>query len=252
MVGKRALPIIIVPPALYRGYTGRYPQEEVLLLKNSAGGTAGCGCRLWLPSVGRGATVMVKEAAIEMFVGGLVMDPTTQAPIVVLKDESGEVTLPIWIGVTEATSIASAIKQIAMARPLTHDLFYDLLLQLGITVQRIVITELKESTYFAELVLGQGDRVFILDARPSDAIAMALRATAPIYVVQQVLDQAREAFASQGQATSQAPLAAQEGEGGQEEGEAEQPAASDFRAVDKERWEEILSQLDPDDFKYKM
>jgi len=195
---------------------------------------------------------MVQEAAIEMFVGGLVMDPATQAPIVVLKDESGKVTLPIWIGITEATSIASAIKQIAMARPLTHDLFYDLLLQLGITVQRIVITELKESTYFAELILGQGDRAIVLDARPSDAIAMALRAAAPIYVTQQVLDQARVAFASQGQVAQPAP--AQEGAATVEEGDAdsEEVPSNDFQALDKEKWEEILSQLDPDDFKYKM
>lgn len=179
------------------------------------------------------------------------MDPATQAPIVVLKDESGNVTLPIWIGITEATSIASAIKQISMARPLTHDLFYDLLLQLGITVQRIVITELKESTYFAELILGQGEKALVLDARPSDAIAMALRASAPIYVTQQVLDQAQVAFASQGQ---QPPQTAPEGGQTAEEGEVEPEttASSDFQSLDKERWEEILSQLDPDDFKYKM
>jgi bifunctional DNase/RNase len=193
---------------------------------------------------------MVQEAAIEMFVGGLVMDPTTQAPIVVLKDETGSVTLPIWIGITEATSIASAIKQIAMARPLTHDLFYDLLQQLGITVQRIVITELRESTYFAELILGQGDKVFVLDARPSDAVAMALRASAPIYVAQQVLDQAKIAFASQGEAVPPSPV---QGEGtSAEEGIEGEPSSSDFQAVDKAKWEEILSQLDPDDFKYKM
>lgn len=193
---------------------------------------------------------MVQEAAIEMFVGGLVMDPTTQAPIVVLKDETGSVSLPIWIGITEATSIASAIKQIAMARPLTHDLFYDLLQQLGITVQRIVITELRESTYFAELVLGQGDKAFVLDARPSDAIAMALRASAPIFVAQQVLDQAKVAFASQGESAAQ-PSGPGEGESA-EEGAEGGSSSSDFQAVDKTKWEEILSQLDPDDFKYKM
>lgn len=196
---------------------------------------------------------MVHEAAVEMFVGGLVMDPATQAPIVVLKDETGTVTLPIWIGITEATSIASAIKQLAMARPLTHDLFYDLLQQLGITVQRIVITELKESTYFAELVLGQGDKVFLLDARPSDAIAMALRASAPIYVSQQVLEQARIAFASQGQTPPSQTPEGEPQEGSREEGESppEQPS-QDFQGVDKDKWEEILQDLDPDDFKYKM
>jgi bifunctional DNase/RNase len=197
-----------------------------------------------------GFSTMVQEAAIEMFVGGLVMDPTTQAPIVVLKDETGSVSLPIWIGMTEATSIASAIKQISMARPLTHDLFYDLLQQLGITVQRVVITELRESTYFAELILGQGDKAFVLDARPSDAIAMALRASAPIFVAQQVLDQAKVVFASQGEPVTQ-PSGPGEGESAEEGAEGES-SSSDFQAVDKTKWEEILSQLDPDDFNYKM
>ena len=203
---------------------------------------------------------MVTEAAVEMFVGGLVLDPATQAPIVVLKDESGQITLPIWIGIAEATSIASAIKQVAMARPLTHDLFYDLLLELGITVQRVVITELKDSTYFSELVLGQGDKVLILDARPSDAIAMALRATAPIYVSQAVLDQARIAFSSPSAApaspTTNNPTqdkgeATEGGEQGQEAQELEE-SSKDFRTIDKDKWEEILSQLEADDFKYKM
>ena len=208
---------------------------------------------------------MTNEAALEMFVGGLVLDPSTQAPIVVLKDESGQVTLPIWIGMAEATSIASAIKQVAMARPLTHDLFYDLLLELGTTVQRVVITELRESTYFAELILSQGDRIFVMDARPSDAIAMALRASAPIYVSQQVLEHARKAFSQ----TPQVPEAQDTGEEGVigegEAGEAETAdeveaegeavlfdPSKDFKNIEKERWEEILRQLDEEDFKYKV
>lgn len=203
---------------------------------------------------------MVTEAAVEMFVGGLVLDPATQAPIVVLKDESGQITLPIWIGIAEATSIASAIKQVAMARPLTHDLFYDLLLELGITVQRVVITELKDSTYFSELVLGQGDKMLILDARPSDAIAMALRATAPIYVSQAVLDQARIAFSSPSAApaspTTNNPTQdkgeATEGEEQGQEAQELEESSKDFRTIDKDKWEEILSQLEADDFKYKM
>lgn len=198
---------------------------------------------------------MTTDSAVEMFVGGLVLDPATQAPIVILKDESGDITLPIWIGIPEATSIASAIKQVAMARPLTHDLFFDLLLEVGVTVQRVVITELKESTYFAELVLGQGDRIMVLDSRPSDAIAMALRASAPIYVAQSVLDQAKVAFGS-GSPLSEAESsgAPQEGEGGDtDEVQPEEHAVGrDFTSVDKDKWEELLSDLDPDDFKYKM
>lgn len=195
---------------------------------------------------------MGNESAVEMFVGGLVIDPATQAPIVVLKDETGEYTLPIWIGIPEATSIASAIKQVAMARPLTHDLFYDLLLEVGVTVQRIVITELRESTYFAELILGQGDRIMVLDARPSDAIALALRASAPIYVAQSVLAQAKVAFGGVD------PLAAMEVEEPQDAGEEQEAEgeevdpSKDFTSVDKDKWEELLTDLDPDDFKYKM
>jgi hypothetical protein len=194
---------------------------------------------------------MGHETAVEMFVGGLVLDPATQAPIVVLKDESGQVTLPIWIGIAEATSIASAIKQVSMARPLTHDLFYDLLLELGVVVQRVVITELRESTYFAELVLGQGERALILDSRPSDAIALALRAAAPIYVAQQVLEQAKVAFAGNNPPVPSGE-SAQEGQAGEEEAAEEQQSSKDFTTIDKEKWEEILSQLDPEDFKYKM
>jgi bifunctional DNase/RNase len=195
---------------------------------------------------------MGNDTAVEMFVGGLVLDPATQAPIVVLKDESGQVTLPIWIGIAEATSIASAIKQVTMARPLTHDLFYELLLELGMTVQRIMITELRDSTYFAELVLGQGERALILDSRPSDAIAMALRASAPIYVSRQVLDQAQVAFANQ-EPTPEGEPPVQDTPPAEEEGAKEgEESAKDFRSIDKEKWEEILGELDPDDFKYKM
>lgn len=194
---------------------------------------------------------MGNDSAVEMFVGGLVIDPATQAPIVVLKDETGELTLPIWIGIPEATSIASAIKQVSMARPLTHDLFHDLLLEVGVTVQRVVITELRESTYFAELIMGKGDRVIVLDARPSDAIALALRASAPIYVAESVLSQAKVAFGGVD------PLAAMEGEdesSTDDQGEEveEDDASQDFTSVDKDKWEELLSDLDPDDFKYKM
>jgi bifunctional DNase/RNase len=205
---------------------------------------------------------MTSDSAVEMFVGGLVLDPATQAPIVVLKDESGEITLPIWIGIPEATSIASAIKQVTMARPLTHDLFFDLLHEVGVTVQRVVITELKESTYFAELVLGQGDRVIVLDSRPSDAIAMALRASAPIYVAQSVLNQAKVAFAGNNPipvsgAASNDPQSAEsqgaEAASGEESEEGQEPDSSNvFTGVDKDKWEELLSKLDPEDFKYKM
>lgn len=192
---------------------------------------------------------MTEETAIEMFVGGLVLDPNTQAPVVVLKDESGQIVLPIWIGIAEATSIASAIKQVTMARPLTHDLMHDIFQEVGVRVQRVVITELKDSTYFAELVLSLGDKALIIDSRPSDAIGIALRESAPIYVTQSVLDQAKVTFSVE---NTSSPLP--EGEGGltEEGAQEEQSSAEDFKNIDKDKWQELLNKLDPDDFKYKM
>ena len=191
------------------------------------------------------------DTAIEMFVGGLVLDPNTQAPVVILKDESGEIALPIWIGVAEATSIASAIKQVNMARPLTHDLMYEMIQELGARVQRIVITELKDSTYFAELVLSHGDKAMILDSRPSDAIGIALRASAPIYVARSVIEQAKVTFSTV--RGGEPPVV--EGEGAKpadKDAAAEEEAATNFNEIDKDKWNDLLDSLDPDDFKYKM
>ena len=193
-----------------------------------------------------------EEEAIEMFVGGLVLDPNTQAPVVVLKDEEGEVHLPIWIGIAEATSIASAIKELDMARPLTHDLMSSIFEELGVRVQRVVITELKDSTYYAELIVASGDKVMIFDSRPSDAIALALRSSAPIFVAKQVLEQAQITFPG--------GVQAEEGQEESSEGAAEEILSEedlenpekDFKNIDKEKWEEMLSELEADDFKYKM
>lgn len=196
---------------------------------------------------------MAQETAIEMFVGGLLLDPNTQAPVIVLKDETGDIHLPIWIGIAEATSIASAIKQIAMARPLTHDLMYDVILEVGVKVERVVITELKDSTYYAELILSIGEKALILDARPSDAIAIALRATAPIFVAQQVLEQAKITFSSSLPPSEKEPTTPEElAEEQDQQAGAEGPIGSNFKDIDKEKWQEILEELDADDFKYKM
>ena len=203
---------------------------------------------------------MTTEEAIEMFVGGLVLDPATQAPIVILKEESGQFCLPIWIGMAEATAIATIVKDIKLARPMTHDLMYEALTQSGMVVQRIVITDLEESTYFAEIVITQGDNVIVLDSRPSDAIAIALRAASPIYVAKEVLDKAKVSIVQQlpegedrvGDETNE--RSGQKGESGSvEELVIEHTAAQrDFNSIDKDKWLDILSDLDPDDFKYKM
>lgn len=194
---------------------------------------------------------MSNETAVEMFVGGLVLDPNSQAPVVVLKDETGDICLPIWIGIPEATSIASAIKQVNMMRPLTHDLMNDIFGEIGVKVQRVVITELKDSTYFAELVLSYGDKALIFDSRPSDAIALAVRASAPIYVTQKVLDQAKMVFAPAPQTTAPTEKPAEGGEEAETE-PAPVQVGKDFTNIDRAKWEEILKDLDPDDFKYKV
>lgn len=201
------------------------------------------------------------DTAIEMFVGGLVLDPNTQAPVVVLKDEEGEIHLPIWIGIAEATSIASAIKDLNMARPLTHDLMTDIFSELGVRVQRVVITELKDSTYYAELILSSGDKALIMDARPSDAIGIALRASAPIFVAKQVLDQAQITFSAE--VLSEEDPAVEGEKAGEEklEGKAQEQRASvnemvnpseDFKNIDKEKWAKMLEELDVDEMKYKV
>lgn len=200
------------------------------------------------------------EDAIEMFVGGLVLDPKTQAPVIILKDEQAQYCVPIWIGMAEATSIASAIKQMAMPRPLTHDLMYSILGEVGVQVQRVVITDLKDSTYFAELVLSYGEKAIIMDSRPSDAIAIALRASAPIYVTSSVVNQAKVAFESLEGVAGPLNEKPSEGEGGgsedqqgdEQSGEEGGPEKGDFAGVDRDKWTEILAELDPEDFKYKM
>lgn len=200
---------------------------------------------------------MTEEKTVEMYVGGLVLDPGTQAPIVVLKDETGKFALPIWIGIAEATSIATVLKKMQLTRPMTHDLLMTTFSEIGVKVRNIVITDLKDATYFAELVLTSGDRAMILDARPSDAIAIALRASAPIFVAQHVLDQAQVAFVSELPPPSSTGEADSDGVSDSNAQAATEEAddpncEKDFKHIDKDKWAEILAELDPDDFKYKM
>lgn len=126
-----------------------------------------------------------------MTVKGLMLDPISNSPIVVLKDDDEKTMLPIWVGVFEANAIALKLESFETPRPLTHDLFHNVLGTLGMRVARIVVNELRDSTFFARIFLAIEDREIEIDARPSDAIALALRAEAPIFVDQSVLDQAQ-------------------------------------------------------------
>ena len=130
---------------------------------------------------------------LKMTVAGLRMDPSTDAPMVVLKDESGMIALPIWIGASEAHAIAVQLEQIRLTRPLTHDLAATILGTLGAELLRVEIHDLKDNTFYASLILRRGGENFQIDSRPSDAIALALRAGAGIFVARKVLDFAQPA-----------------------------------------------------------
>jgi len=127
-----------------------------------------------------------------MAVKGLMLDPGSNVPIVILQDESGEKTLPIWIGTFEANAIAMHLEEVTPPRPMTHDLLAGLLGDLQATLHRVLICDLRDNTFFAQLSIeSEGAPEVEMDARPSDAIALALRLGTPIYVRQSVLDKAQ-------------------------------------------------------------
>ena len=128
---------------------------------------------------------------IEVRIRGLMMDPSTNMPIVVLKDVASETVMPIWVGIFEANAIAIEIEKVAAPRPMTHDLTRNLIRHLNARLERVVITELKDDTFHAVLWLRQGDEPVTMDARPSDAMALALRADCPIYVSEEVMQTAK-------------------------------------------------------------
>ena len=133
------------------------------------------------------------RSARRMEVQGLMMDPTSKTPIVILREEGGEAELPIWIGAFEANAIAISLEGVEVPRPMTHDLLGDILVAARTAVEKILIHDLADSTFFATIYLKVGDsgEAVELDSRPSDAIALALRAQAPIYVLERVLETAQ-------------------------------------------------------------
>jgi len=165
--------------------------------------------------------------AKKMKIAGLTVDPSSNVPIVLLHDETGEDILPIWIGILEASSIATQLENIELARPMTHDLFASVLKQLGARITKIVINDLNENTYFARISLADREgRIFEIDARPSDSIAMALRAKADIYVEESVLEKAQRI---------------------------DKKTLEEQQKTMEEKWKEFLENIDPDDLgKYRM
>ena len=159
---------------------------------------------------------------IEMVIKGLMVDPITNMPIIILRDRDGQRVLPIWVGIFEANAIALQIENINTPRPMTHDLLRNIIEDLQATVQKVVVTDLKENTFYALIHLQRNGESMAVDARPSDAIALALRARAPIFVDDAVIDNAKSVdFAPE--------------------------------KADQERLQKWLENLDPEEFgKYKM
>ena len=171
---------------------------------------------------------MGREQFILMTVGGLTLDPVTKTPIVILKDSENKLNLPIWIGLLEATAMATELEGIKMARPMTHDLLRSLLGELGASVEAIEVTDLRANTYYALIHLEIDGRRLAIDCRPSDAISLALRTKSPIYVAKKVLE-------------SSSVLQQMEDDKDQ-----------NLSNVSRDKWAEILEKMAPDDFKYKM
>ena len=132
---------------------------------------------------------------IEMKIRGLMMDPVTNMPIVILKDANGNSILPIWVGVYEANAIALEIEKVQTPRPMTHDLIKNVLLGLNAVVKKVVVTELRDDTFYALIWLERNGSTLTIDSRPSDALALALRTDAPIFVEEEVLNSSKIASA---------------------------------------------------------
>lgn len=128
---------------------------------------------------------------IEMKVTGLTLDPITGTPIVILKDLQEKKAIPIWIGIFEASAIATELEKVKFSRPMTHDLLKDVLGALQVTLLRIEIQDLRNNTFFASILLEKDDQSYTVDARPSDAIALALRVGSPIFIEEKVIEKSR-------------------------------------------------------------
>ncbi|HEX4346766.1 MAG TPA: bifunctional nuclease family protein [Vicinamibacterales bacterium] len=167
---------------------------------------------------------------IEMTIKGLMVDPVTNTPIVILRDKGGLRVLPIWVGLFEANAIALQIENLSTPRPMTHDLLRNVIHDLDATVQKIVVSDLQDNTFYALIYIDVKGATVAVDSRPSDAIALALRTRAPIYVEDEVIERAKTVDFS-----------------------SSKPVDVSSDPADAERLQKWLETLDPDDLgKYKM
>ena len=164
---------------------------------------------------------------IKMKVAGLTIDPLTNTPIVILKDLDEKKAIPIWIGLFEASAIATELEKISFSRPMTHDLIYEILKTINVEVIKIEIHDLRNNTFFANIHLLKDNEIMVVDSRPSDAIALALRAKAQIFVDEKVIEKSRNVDFGK--------------------------KITDLDNLKDEKLKEFLENLSPEDFgKYKM
>jgi uncharacterized protein len=138
------------------------------------------------------STIAAAKAEVEMQIRGLMIDPLTNMPIVVLKDVASDTVLPIWVGIFEANAIALELEKTTTPRPMTHDLMRNMARNLNATVRKVVVSELRDDTFYAVIWMEQDGETVAMDSRPSDAIALALRWDCPIYASRAVLDNAKQ------------------------------------------------------------
>ena len=162
----------------------------------------------------------------EMKLSGLIMDSTTNAPVIILKDLEDKDVISIWIGLLEASAIAVELEKIDLPRPMTHDLVKNVLSSLNIKVLKVEIADLRDNTFYASIHLGMDGKIFTIDARPSDAIAIALRTKSPIYVEENVIKKSKKMDLESIK-------------------EAE-------KADESSELKDLLERMTPDDFEYKM
>lgn len=170
------------------------------------------------------------EKGVDMYmpmnISGLTIDPLTNSPIVILKEVDGERTLPIWIGLLEATAIASELEGIKFSRPMTHDLLKNIMGIMDVKVNRVEVCDLKNNTYYAMIHLNHDGKEISIDARPSDALALSLRTNAPIYVAEEVIRLSKQI---------------------------DLKSEPEDRSEKGKKWQDVLESLNPEDFgKYKM
>lgn len=163
---------------------------------------------------------------LKMDIFGLALDENNKSPILVLKSEDESRVLPIWIGAMEAMSISMAINEVPFPRPMTHDLLLNTIRDLGATVTRVEVTDIEKGTFYAEIIVATHNDTLRIDSRPSDAIALAVRAECPIFVGDEVLEEAGTPYTEENETV--------------------------IKTEDSDKWMEELNKLSEDDTKYKM